>query len=226
MSLRIAGVLRTKVRAPWCDLPLGCDTASVSWCARGRMRVQTRLVSVGENLCNSCRMTFAQAKARHTELAQEIRRHDQAYYVEAKPLISDFEYDQLYRELVELEKQFPNLVTPESPTQRVGGAPTAGFKRVRHLQPMLSLEKIEAAEHPDKDAEPDASKRNRLQDENTLQSLLGWDTTIRKHLKRDSVDYIMEPKVDGVSISVHYRRGKFALSVTRGDGQYGDDIST
>jgi DNA ligase (NAD+) len=170
-------------------------------------------------------MTFVQATARHAELTAEIRKHDHAYYVEARPVISDFAYDQLYRELIELEKQFPELATPESPTQRVGGAPSEGFKRVKHLLPMLSLEKVEAAEHPDQEEEPDADRRHRLQDEKTLAALRAWDATIRKHLKRDSVEYVMEPKVDGVSISVHYRHGKFALGVTRGDGQQGDDIT-
>jgi DNA ligase (NAD+) len=170
-------------------------------------------------------MTLAQAQARHAELVEEIRRHDHAYYVLAQPIISDREYDQLYRELQELEKQFPELCTPSSPTQRVGGAPTEGFARVKHLQPMLSLEKVEAADHPIKDEEPDRDKRNRLQDENTLPQLRAFDATIRKHLKRDHVEYVLEPKVDGVSIGVHYRHGKLALGVTRGDGQFGDDIT-
>ena len=69
-------------------------------------------------------MTIAEAKVRHAQLAEEIRQHDRAYYVLAQPTISDFNYDQLYRELQELEKQFPSLVTPESPTQRLGGTPT------------------------------------------------------------------------------------------------------
>jgi DNA ligase (NAD+) len=162
---------------------------------------------------------------RHRELCEQIRAHDHAYYVLAKPVVSDFEYDRLYRELLFLEKQFPELVTPESPTQRVGGAPSEGFDRVQHVQPMLSLEKVEAAEHPDKDEEPDREKRNRLQDENTLAELGAFDATIRRHLGRDHVAYIMEPKVDGVSISVHYRHGKLALGVTRGDGRHGDDIT-
>jgi DNA ligase (NAD+) len=85
-------------------------------------------------------MTPNQAKARHTQLAGEIRRHDHAYYVLAKPDITDREYDLLYRELQDLEKQFPELVTPSSPTQRVGGTPTEGFERVKHVQPMLSLD--------------------------------------------------------------------------------------
>jgi DNA ligase (NAD+) len=170
-------------------------------------------------------MTPAAALARHAELAAELRRHDHAYYVLAQPTISDREYDALYAELLELEKQFPELVTPDSPSQRVGGAPTDGFRRVEHLQPMLSLEKIEASDVPTKDEEPDRDRRNRLQDEHTLAQLRAFDATIRKHLGRDRVEYVMEPKVDGVSLGVHYRHGKLALGVTRGDGKFGDDIT-
>lgn len=170
-------------------------------------------------------MTHAAAQQRHAELAGKIRRHDHAYYVEARPALSDFDYDRLYQELVDLEKQFPDLVTPSSPTQRVGGATTDGFARVAHLQPMLSLEKIEGAEHPTKEEEPDRDRRNQQQDENTLAQLRSWDATICKQLGRNRVEYAMEPKVDGVSLSVHYRDGKLALAVTRGDGQMGDDIT-
>ena len=170
-------------------------------------------------------MTRAQAQHRVAGLRDQIRRHDHAYYVLAKPQISDFEYDKLYSELLELEKQFPELVAPESPTQRVGGAPSAGFVRVDHRAPMLSLEKIEAGEHPDSKEEPDREKRNRAQDENTLLRLMEFDKTIRKHLGSGHVEYVMEPKVDGVSIGVHYHHGKLALGVTRGDGQTGDDIT-
>jgi len=170
-------------------------------------------------------MTAAQAKARHAKLVEEIRAHDHSYYVLAQPKISDREYDQLYQELLDLEKQFPELITSDSPSQRVGGAPTEGFERVKHLMPMLSLEKIEGAEQPDEKAEPDWFKRSCAQDENTLARLLAFDATIRKHLGRDKVEYVMEPKVDGVSIGVHYRHGKLALGVTRGDGQTGDDIT-
>ncbi len=170
-------------------------------------------------------MTPEAARARHAQLADEIRRHDRAYYVLAQPTVSDFEYDKLYRELQELEKIFPDLITLESPTQRVGGAPTEGFERVKHLQPMLSLEKIEAAEHPTKDEEPDRDQRNRLQDDQTLEHLRAWDATLRKQLGRERVEYVLEPKVDGVSISVHYRDGKLAFGATRGDGQFGDDIT-
>ena len=87
-------------------------------------------------------MTRGEAERRHEELAAEIRRHDEAYYVQARPLISDQEYDCLYRELLELETAFPELATSDSPTQRVGGAPVKEFKPVRHLSPMLSLDVI------------------------------------------------------------------------------------
>ena len=171
-------------------------------------------------------MTLTEAQQRHAQLAGEIRRHDHAYYVEGRQLINDREYDLLIKELQELEKQFPDFVTPESPTQRVGGAPSEKFARVKHLVPMLSLDKIAASDSPTKDEQPDRDKRNRAQDENTLAELRAFDATIRKHLDRDKIQYIIEPKVDGVSIGVHYRNGKLALGVTRGDGTEGDDITT
>jgi len=170
-------------------------------------------------------VTHAEAIKCHAQLAGEIRRHDHAYYVEGRQLITDREYDALFKELQELEKNFPDLITAESPTQRVGGAPSEKFSRVKHLVPMLSLDKVEASDSPTKDEAPDRDKRNRAQDENTLAELRAFDTTIRKQLGRDHIQYIMEPKADGVSISVHYRHGKLALGVTRGDGTEGDDIT-
>lgn len=164
-------------------------------------------------------------KQRHAELSAEIHRHDHAYYVEGRQLITDHEYDRLSDELQKLENDFPELVTPDSPTQRVGGAPSEKFARVRHLVPMLSLDKVDAADHPTGAEEPDHDKRNRARDEATLAELSAFDKTIRKHLGRDHIQYILEPKVDGVSIGVHYRDGKFALGVTRGDGAEGDDIT-
>ena len=101
-------------------------------------------------------MTHAEAQKRHAELSAEIRRHDTAYYVEGRQIITDREYDQLFKELHELEKNFPDLMSPESPTQRVGGAPSEKFARVKHLTPMLSLDKVEASDSPTKDEEPRA----------------------------------------------------------------------
>ncbi len=170
-------------------------------------------------------MTSAAAQKRHAQLADEIRRHDHAYYVEGRQFITDREYDGLFKELQELEKNFPELATPESPSQRVGGAPSEKFARVKHLVPMLSLDKVQASDSPTKDEEPDRDQRNRAQDKKTLEELRAFDATIRKHLGRDTVQYIIEPKVDGVSIGVHYRHGKLTLGVTRGDGTEGDDIT-
>ena len=170
-------------------------------------------------------MTLAEARARHARLVAEIRAHDHAYYVEARPTISDREYDRLFQELLDLERQFPELVTPDSPSQRVGGAPLEGFRRVQHRIPMLSLEKLRPADHPTRAEEPDEAQRKQRQDQNTLRELLNWDLNLRKLLHRERLEYVMEPKVDGVSISVHYEKGRFVLGVTRGDGTAGDDIT-
>ncbi|MCX7867700.1 MAG: NAD-dependent DNA ligase LigA [Limisphaera sp.] len=170
-------------------------------------------------------MTLAEARARHARLVAEIRAHDHAYYVEARPTISDREYDRLFQELLDLERQFPELVTPDSPSQRVGGAPLEGFRRVQHRIPMLSLEKLRPADHPTRAEEPDEARRKQRQDQNTLRELLNWDLNLRKLLHRERLEYVMEPKVDGVSISVHYEKGRFVLGVTRGDGTAGDDIT-
>ncbi len=132
-------------------------------------------------------MTHAQAQSRHAQLAAEIRRHDHAYYVDAKPTVSDREYDTLFAELLALEKEFPDLTTSDSPSQRVGGAPSEGFARVTHEQPMLSLEKIQASDSPTKDEEPDRERRNRAQDERTLVEFRAFDATIRKQLGRERV---------------------------------------
>lgn len=170
---------------------------------------------------------------RHAELVARIRELDHAYYVLAAPQVSDIEYDRLYKELLQIEAASPELVTADSPSQRVGGAPSEGFVRVEHLRPMLSLEKIEASEVPSVEEEPDREVRNRKQDENTLPKFEAWYRGISEELKKGKpgdlfaapVPLVMEPKVDGVSISLHYRFGKLALGVTRGDGQKGDDIT-
>src|ERR1051326_9218492 len=127
-------------------------------------------------------MTDDEARKRHSELVEEIREHDHAYYVLAQSKIPDYEYDKLYQELLDLEREFPHLATPDSPSQRVGGAPVGGFKRFKHLLPMLSLEKLKTSNHPDEQEEPDTEKRKRAQDENTVQGLRAFDKTIRKHL--------------------------------------------
>src|SRR5262245_2699666 len=172
----------------------------------------------------SASMTHAQAKARHAELVEEIRKHDRAYD-EGHQIITDYDYDLLERELLELEEEYPKLVTADSPSKRVRSEPLTKFERRNHLVPMLSLDKIQSSDHPTKEEEPNDEKRKRLQDQNTLEEFKRFDATLRKQLGKSQIEYVVEPKTDGVSISVHYQRGKLALGMTRGDGKAGDDIT-
>jgi len=147
-------------------------------------------------------MNLDEAKKLHAKLTEEIRRHDYAYYVLAKPIISDSEYDRLYKDLVELEKKFPQLVTPDSPTQRVGGTPLAEFKPVRHTIPMMSLD--------------NTYSKNELQD---------FFQRVQKMLPGENLQWVVEPKIDGVAVSVRYENGILSVGATRGDGTTGDDIT-
>lgn len=147
-------------------------------------------------------MTHAQAQARHAALADEIRRHDHAYYVEAKPRISDAEYDRLYRELLDLEKQFPDLDTPDSPSQRVGGTPLSAFQPHSHAVPMMSLDNTYSQEEV------------RL-----------FVARVQKLLPDEPLEWTVEPKVDGLAISLRYEDCVFTVGATRGDGATGDDIT-
>jgi len=135
------------------------------------------------------------------ELREIINYHDYKYYVEDNPEISDWEYDQLYRELVELETARPDLVTPDSPTQRVGGQPLEGFEKVIHTVPMLSLNDVFSEEE-----------------------LLAFDTRVREAVG-DNVEYVVEKKIDGLSVSLEYENGVFIRGSTRGDGVVGEDIT-
>jgi DNA ligase (NAD+) len=147
-------------------------------------------------------VTHVKAKKRHTWLVEEIRRHDRAYYVEAKPVISDRDYDRLYHELLDLEKEFPEFATPDSPSHRVGGAPLTEFKSVRHAVPMMSLDNTYSQEEVG-----DFVKR------------------VQKLLPDEKLEWVVEPKVDGVAVSLCYGNGQFIVGATRGDGTTGDDIT-
>ncbi|MFN4258392.1 MAG: NAD-dependent DNA ligase LigA [Gemmataceae bacterium] len=136
------------------------------------------------------------------ELRQQIEYHNHKYYVEAKPEISDREYDQLLAELKELEAAHPELITPDSPTQRVGGQPIAGFRTVKHREPMLSIDNTYSSDE-----------------------LREFDRRVRKLLGGEAVTYVVELKIDGVAISLTYEQGRFTLGVTRGDGEQGDDVT-
>jgi DNA ligase (NAD+) len=147
-------------------------------------------------------VTHAEAKRRHAELAEQIRVHDHAYYVLAQPGISDQEYDRLYRELVDLEQKFPDLCTPDSPTQRVGGEPLKAFKPVQHLKLMMSLDNTYSQ----------AEVRE-------------FVARISRLLPNEKLEWVVEPKVDGVAMNLRYEEGKFTVGATRGDGTTGDDIT-
>ena len=148
-------------------------------------------------------MTLAQAETRHAELVEEIRHHDYLYYVEARPVISDRDYDRLYRELIDLEAQFPDLVRADSPSQRVGGQPIKAFKPVQHLVPMMSLDNTYSQEE-----------------------LRPFLTRLQRLLPNEKLEWVVEPKVDGVAVSLRYEDGMFVLGATRGDGTTGDDITS
>ena len=135
-------------------------------------------------------------------MADEIRRHDRAYYVEAQPTVSDREYDQLYRELLDLEAAHPELRTPDSPSQRVGGEPIDGFETVRHAVPMMSLDNTYSQEEVREFVE-----------------------RVQKLLPGESLDWVVEPKADGIAISLRYEEGQFTVGATRGDGVAGDDVT-
>ena len=139
---------------------------------------------------------------RLTALRDEIRRHDFLYYVKDKPEISDGAYDHLFRELIELEQAHPELITADSPTQRVGAAPLSELAKVRHEQPMLSLDSILDREE-----------------------VLAFDQRMKRELEETAVDYTAEPKYDGLSVELVYDRGIFVRGATRGDGMVGEDVT-
>ena len=135
-------------------------------------------------------------------LREKIRHHEYLYYVLDQPYISDQEFDQLMQQLKDLEAANPALVTPDSPTQRVGGKPREGFVKVRHSSPMLSLDNTYNEEE-----------------------LRGWERRVHELSGRKDVDYVCELKLDGMSLALVYENGKLARGVTRGDGTTGEDVT-
>jgi DNA ligase (NAD+) len=136
------------------------------------------------------------------ELRNILRFHEYRYYVQNDPIISDFEYDTLYKKLEHFEKENPQLITADSPTQRVGKGLVKDFAKVQHLVPMLSLENSYNAD-----------------------DLLDWDRKCKELSGLDVVEYSIEPKFDGASISLIYENDLFTRGATRGDGEVGDDIT-
>src|ERR1019366_6878795 len=135
-------------------------------------------------------------------LREKIRHHEHLYYVLDNPEISDAEYDKLMQQLKDLEKEHPALVTPDSPTQRVGGKPREGFVKVRHSTPMLSLDNTYNEEE-----------------------LRDWERRVHELSGRSDVDYVCELKLDGMSLALVYEDGRLARGVTRGDGSVGEDVT-
>jgi len=146
---------------------------------------------------------------RVAELRQLVNHHNHLYYTQAEPEISDADYDRLFRELGDLEKQNPNLADPNSPTLRVGSKPLEGFSQVNHPVPMLSIDDVFEL----KDAEvPEAE-------------LITFYKRLQKNLGRENIAVTMEPKIDGVAVSLYYENGSLKYAATRGDGTTGDDVT-
>ena len=145
---------------------------------------------------------MASPQQRLEELRQAIRRHDELYYVHSRPAISDAEYDKLFRKLEDLEHQFPECITPDSPTQRVGGAPLPQFQKVQHEFSLLSLDS-----------------------EMTEDSVQAFDERVHRELGEEHISYSAEPKFDGLSVELTYEQGMFVRGATRGDGTIGEDVT-
>ena len=135
-------------------------------------------------------------------LREKIHYHEHRYYVLDDPEISDFEFDKLMQRLKDLEAAHPELVTPDSPTQRVGGAPASAFPKVRHHARMMSLDNTYS-----------------------MDELRDFDRRVRELSGRDKVEYVAELKLDGLSMSLTYEEGDLARGVTRGDGEVGEDVT-
>ena len=143
-----------------------------------------------------------QAAKRVAQLRREIEEHNRRYYEEAAPTISDREYDRLYQELVALEARFPQLVSPDSPTQQVGGKPLQAFAQIPHRVPMLSLDNTYSEKE-----------------------VASFYARITRLLPNEKIPVVIEPKVDGVAVSLLYENGRLRHAATRGDGSVGDDIT-
>jgi len=150
-------------------------------------------------------LTKAQARVELTRLALELERHDKRYYQDDAPSVTDAEYDELRKRFNAIETRFPEFVTSDSPSQKVGAAPSGRFKKVRHALPMLSLDNAFAEE-----------------------DVLEFVGRIRRFLKLgddERIDFSAEPKIDGLSMSLRYEGGELATAATRGDGAEGEDVT-
>jgi DNA ligase (NAD+) len=150
-------------------------------------------------------LTLEEAGAEHARLARQIRQNDELYYSKDAPVLSDADYDALRNRLLAIEAKYPELITADSPSQKVGVAPAAGFSKVRHARPMLSLGNA----FEDQDVQDFADRVRRF---------LGLGA-------EDVVELVAEPKIDGLSCSLRYENGRLVMAATRGDGQEGEDVT-
>ncbi len=147
-------------------------------------------------------MKKSEATKRHRELAEKIREYDRAYYMEAQSLVSDQEYDRVFRELLDLEKEFPDLKGHDSPSQRVGGDLLGAFSQITHAVPMQSLDNTYSTEE-----------------------IEAFVKRSQRGMPEEKLDFTVEPKIDGVAVTVRYEEGEFVMGATRGDGVRGDNIT-
>lgn len=147
-------------------------------------------------------MNEKDAKLKIDKLRKELEYHAKKYYDEDKPEISDYEYDMMMLELKSLEKEFPELITKDSLTQKVGGHVKTGFKEVTHEVPLQSL-----------------------QDVFSFDELIEFDNRVKKQLNKDDIKYVVETKIDGLSLALEYKDGKLVQGATRGNGLIGEDVT-
>ena len=158
-----------------------------------------------KNLPDVAGLSKAQAKVEHRRLALELEAHDRRYYQQDAPSVSDAEYDALRQRFNAIERKFPEFVSVESPSQKIGAAPSGRFKKVRHALPMLSLDNAFAEE-----------------------DVVDFVGRIRRFLKLSEdagIDFSAEPKIDGLSMSLRYESGELVTAATRGDGAEGEDVT-
>jgi DNA ligase (NAD+) len=160
--------------------------------------------------------SFPTPASRISELRTSLAHHNSLYYNKAAPEISDADYDALFRELEQLEAKHPELHDPSSPTLRVGGAPIDGFQQIQHAVPMLSIDDV---------FELSAEAVQKSGASCPEHELIEFYKRLQKNLKRDAISVTLEPKIDGVAVTLLYRDGKLAYAATRGDGQTGDDVT-
>ena len=141
-------------------------------------------------------------KHRLNQLKVLLHEHNYRYYILNDPSVSDAEYDKLFRELQQLEADYPELITPDSPTQRIGASPAKEFAKITHTVPMLSLENAFLPEE-----------------------VLAFDQRMRERLHKEPISYHCEPKLDGIAVSLRYEKGLLIYAATRGDGFVGEDIT-